>query len=181
MGQSQAQLATGIEDVAGRGVRDGIGIATWHLLVEHTEFLGGCGGLFKRAGQCHERRIERLDVGIEHFWRIALRVQADEHHLQETTIAAHQFFDLRGARQGGRTYRRALGEAEEHHRHAAPEAGQGTLVTLSILEFERATEDLVAHVLAVLEIERATGTGVATCQNAKAQQADPGHDLAPGQ
>ncbi|MNJ61766.1 hypothetical protein D3C77_575710 [compost metagenome] len=181
MGQPQAQLATGIEDVTGRGVRDGVGVATGHLLVEHTEFLGGRGGLFEGTGQRYEGRVEGLDVGIEHLGGVAFRVEADEHHLQETAIAAHQLLDLCRARQGGRAHRRALGEAEEHHRHRAPEAGQRTWVALGVLEFEGAAEDLVAHVLAVFEIERTTGAGVATCQNTEAQQADPGHDLAPGQ
>ncbi|MNJ60541.1 hypothetical protein D3C77_562810 [compost metagenome] len=180
MGQSQAQLATGVEDVAGRGVRDRIGIARRDLFVEHAKFLGGCGGFLKGAGQRHERRVERLDVGIEHLGGVTFRIQADEHHLQEAAIAAHQLLDLRRARQGGRTHRRALGKAEEHHGHGAPEAGQRTFVALGVLEFEGTAKDLVAHVLAVLERQGATAS-VATCQNPEAQQADPGHDLAPGQ
>jgi len=81
--------------------------------------------------------------------------------------------------EGGRAHGRALGEAEKHHRHQATVRTQGDGFTLGILELEGAAHDLVAQVLAVLEIQ--LGAVVTTGQQAQTQQAHAGQDLAAGE
>jgi len=150
------------------------------LFIKDPELLGGHGDFFRGAVERFEAGVEGLDVIVENLGGVALGVQGDEHHLHDLAIAAHQFLGLGGAGQGGRADGRALGEAEEHHRHQAAVRAQGDCFAVSILELESAAHDLVTEVLAVLEVQ--LGAVVTAAQQAaQAQQAHAGQHFAAGE
>src|SRR6516225_265936 len=80
MRKARCEATLRVHHIDDRTVVHRIVAAGFRMLgVEDAVALGGPSDLFRCPGQRKDRCVKSRDIGFEHFWRVALRVDSDEY------------------------------------------------------------------------------------------------------
>src|SRR5512147_2199758 len=132
------EAAIGPDQVTeGRVIDEVVAVVSLRRLhVEHPIFSGDLRYLLRRAGQSHHTRVKGMDVVLQLWRRVALRIHGDQHRYDPFAFIAQEIDSPTIAGERGRADVRAVGIAEVDEQPLAAEILIGNRLAVLVDERE---------------------------------------------